>query len=76
MRKGAVHENVMFHPKLGAPVSKGVAKVLPLGLSTLPRKAATAMIIAFVLGVAIVVFDRALWRFLLRKAACSPKLAR
>ena len=57
-------------------MSKGVAKVRSLGLGTLPRKAAKAMIIAFMLGVAIVVIDRAYWRFLLRKAACSPKLAR
>ena len=36
----------------------GVAKVLSQGLSTLPRSAVMAMIVAFVVGVAIVVIDR------------------
>jgi uncharacterized oligopeptide transporter (OPT) family protein len=36
----------------------GVAKVLAKGLSTLPRSAVIAMIIAFVVGVAIVIIDR------------------
>jgi uncharacterized oligopeptide transporter (OPT) family protein len=36
----------------------GVAKVLSQGLSTLPRSAVMAMIVAFVIGVAIVIIDR------------------
>ena len=36
----------------------GVANVLSQGLSTLPRSAVIAMIIAFVAGVAIVIIDR------------------
>jgi uncharacterized oligopeptide transporter (OPT) family protein len=45
-------------PAPSALVWMGVAKVLSQGLSTLPRSAVIAMIIAFVLGVAIVVIDR------------------
>jgi uncharacterized oligopeptide transporter (OPT) family protein len=45
-------------PAPSALVWMGVAKVLSQGLSTLPRSAVTAMIIAFVVGVAIVIIDR------------------
>jgi uncharacterized oligopeptide transporter (OPT) family protein len=45
-------------PAPSALVWMGVAKVLSQGLSTLPPSAIIAMIIAFVLGVAIVVVDR------------------
>jgi uncharacterized oligopeptide transporter (OPT) family protein len=45
-------------PAPSALVWMGVAKVLSQGLTTLPRSAVTAMIIAFVVGVAIVVIDR------------------
>ena len=45
-------------PAPSALVWMGVAKVLSQGLSTLPRSAVMAMIIAFVLGVAIVIIDR------------------
>jgi len=36
----------------------GVAKVLSQGLSTLPPSAVMAMVVAFVVGVAIVIIDR------------------
>jgi uncharacterized oligopeptide transporter (OPT) family protein len=45
-------------PAPSALVWMGVAKVLSKGLSTLPRSAVIAMIIAFVVGVAIVIIDR------------------
>ncbi|MGO8926782.1 MAG: OPT family oligopeptide transporter [Limisphaerales bacterium] len=45
-------------PAPSALVWMGVAKVLSQGLSTLPRSAVIAMIVAFVIGVAIVVIDR------------------
>jgi uncharacterized oligopeptide transporter (OPT) family protein len=45
-------------PAPSALVWMGVAKVLSQGLGTLPRSAVTAMIIAFVVGVAIVIIDR------------------
>jgi OPT family oligopeptide transporter len=45
-------------PAPSALVWMGVAKVLSQGLSTLPRSAVLAMIVAFVVGVAIVVIDR------------------
>jgi uncharacterized oligopeptide transporter (OPT) family protein len=45
-------------PAPSALVWMGVAKVLSQGLSTLPRSAVIAMIIAFVAGVAIVITDR------------------
>jgi uncharacterized oligopeptide transporter (OPT) family protein len=53
--------NVLGGEKFPAPsalVWMGVAKVLSQGLSTLPRSAVMAMIIAFVVGVAIVIIDR------------------
>jgi uncharacterized oligopeptide transporter (OPT) family protein len=45
-------------PAPSALVWMGVAKVLSQGLSTLPRSAVMAMIVAFVVGVAIVIIDR------------------
>jgi uncharacterized oligopeptide transporter (OPT) family protein len=45
-------------PAPSALVWMGVAKVLSQGLSTLPRSAVMAMVIAFVVGVAIVIIDR------------------
>jgi uncharacterized oligopeptide transporter (OPT) family protein len=45
-------------PAPSALVWMGVAKVLSQGLSTLPRSAVVAMVIAFVVGVAIVIIDR------------------
>jgi uncharacterized oligopeptide transporter (OPT) family protein len=45
-------------PAPSALVWMGVAKVLSQGLSTLPRSAVMAMVIAFVIGVAIVLIDR------------------
>ena len=45
-------------PAPSALVWMGVAKVLSQGLGTLPRSAVTAMIIAFAVGVAIVIIDR------------------
>jgi uncharacterized oligopeptide transporter (OPT) family protein len=45
-------------PAPSALVWMGVAKVLSQGLSTLPRSAVMAMIVAFVIGVAIVIIDR------------------
>jgi uncharacterized oligopeptide transporter (OPT) family protein len=45
-------------PAPSALIWMGVAKVLAKGLSTLPRSAVIAMIIAFVVGVAIVIIDR------------------
>ncbi len=45
-------------PAPSALVWMGVAKVLSQGLSTLPRSAVIAMIVAFVVGVAIVIIDR------------------
>lgn len=45
-------------PAPSALVWMGVAKVLSQGLSTLPRSAVIAMVIAFVVGVAIVIIDR------------------
>jgi uncharacterized oligopeptide transporter (OPT) family protein len=45
-------------PAPSALVWMGVAKVLSQGLSTLPRSAVLAMIIAFVVGVAIVIIDK------------------
>jgi uncharacterized oligopeptide transporter (OPT) family protein len=45
-------------PAPSALVWMGVAKVLSQGLSTLPRSAVMAMVVAFVVGVAIVVIDR------------------
>jgi uncharacterized oligopeptide transporter (OPT) family protein len=45
-------------PAPSALVWMGVAKVLSQGLSTLPRSAVMAMIVAFVVGVVIVIIDR------------------
>jgi uncharacterized oligopeptide transporter (OPT) family protein len=45
-------------PAPSALVWMGVAKVLSQGLSTLPRSAVMAMIVAFVIGVATVIIDR------------------
>ena len=45
-------------PAPSALVWMGVAKVLSQGLGTLPRSAVMAMVIAFVVGVAIVIIDR------------------
>ncbi|MEI6782490.1 MAG: OPT family oligopeptide transporter [Verrucomicrobiota bacterium] len=45
-------------PAPSALVWMGVAKVLSQGLSTLPRSAVMAMIVAFVVGIAIVIIDR------------------
>jgi uncharacterized oligopeptide transporter (OPT) family protein len=45
-------------PAPSALVWMGVAKVLSQGLSTLPRSAVMAMIVAFVVGVSIVIIDR------------------
>ena len=45
-------------PAPSALVWMGVAKVLSQGLSTLPRSAVMAMIVAFIVGVAIVIIDR------------------
>lgn len=45
-------------PAPSALVWMGVAKVLSQGLSTLPRSAVMAMVVAFVVGVAIVIIDR------------------
>jgi uncharacterized oligopeptide transporter (OPT) family protein len=45
-------------PAPSALVWMGVAKVLSQGLSTLPRSAVIAMIVAFVVGVVIVIVDR------------------
>src|ERR1039457_6656231 len=45
-------------PAPSALVWMGVAKVLSQGLSTLPRSAVMAMVVAFVIGVAIVIIDR------------------
>ena len=45
-------------PAPSALVWMGVAKVLSQGLSTLPRSAVMAMIVAFVIGVAIVIIAR------------------
>jgi uncharacterized oligopeptide transporter (OPT) family protein len=45
-------------PAPSALVWMGVARVLSQGLSTLPHSAVMAMIVAFVVGIAIVVIDR------------------
>ena len=45
-------------PAPSALVWMGVAKVLSQGLSTLPPSAVMAMVVAFVVGVAIVIIDR------------------
>ena len=53
--------NVLGGDKFPAPsalVWMGVAKVLSQGLSTLPHSAVMAMLVAFVVGVAIVIIDR------------------
>jgi uncharacterized oligopeptide transporter (OPT) family protein len=53
--------NMLGGDKFPAPsalVWMGVAKVLSQGLSTLPRSAVLAMVIAFILGVAIVIIDK------------------